>query len=245
MAIISPESPITAGNKQLVIRPNRLPDRLRYPILYTHGAGSGPDANMAYGNARRRTQLVADAGITGVCSDFGGPFTWGNSLAMETMTDAYNWLQSQPGVKPGKVLIAGGSMGGLNALAWTAANPDKVAAVSTYIPVLNPSQIHDRNLGGYAASIDSAYGDSWDTATLRATRDPLYMAGQGKYAGIPIRIHYGLQDTLCLPENPPAFKQAVGGDLVTINGVQGGHAEVTELQIDRHQERDWLLSYST
>ena len=245
MAIIQGStSEITAGQSQLIIRPPRYPATPRYGLLITHGAGSGPDANMAYGNARQRTQLVSDAGITAVSADYGGPHTWGNGAAMQAMTDAYNWLQTQPGVKPGKVGICGGSMGGQNALVWAAANPGKAAYISTYIPVINPSQIHDQNLGGYAGVIDAAYGGTWSTPAQRATRDPLYMAQNGAFKGLPIRIHYGLQDNLCQPQNVTAFAAAVGPNVIT-NGVQGGHQESTELQIDRRAERDWMLTYST
>lgn len=236
---------ITAGERQIVIRPKVIPAVPKYPILYTHGAGARADANMDYGNASLRTALVADAGITGVSADFGGTQTWGNDTAMAAMTAAFNWLQTQPGVKPGKVALAGGSMGGLNALAWAAANPTKVTCVNAYIPVLNPSEIHDLNLThqgtGYAQFVDQAYPPGWVTADRRATKDPLYMAGLGRYAGIPIRIHFGLQDGLCRPENAWAFRERVGTN-VELFPITGGHEEATELQINRYVERDYILS---
>lgn len=250
MAVVQvAEGLITTGERQIVIRPNRVPVVPRYGVIYTHGAGARADAMSTYANAHIRTQLIADAGITAVSGDYGGTQTWGNDTAMAAMTAAYNYLQTQPGVKPGKVAIIGGSMGGLNALVWAAANPTKVSAISIYIPVMSPSEIHDQNLVhggvGYAQYVDMGYGgQGWVTATYRATKDPLYMAQQGAYKNLPIRIHYGLQDALCLPANPPAFKTAVGGNLVTINGVTGGHEEATELQIDRVAERDYILQYS-
>lgn len=233
---------ITAGETQILIEP-RLRGPALYPILYTHGAGARADALGTYGGAAVRTRLVAEAGLTGISADFGGTQTWGNDAAMSAMTDAYNWLQKQPGIRRGKVILAGGSMGGLNALVWAAANRDKVAAVSVYIPVLNPSQIHDEDVQGYAQFIDASYPPGWDTTTRRSTRDPLYMAEQGKYAGLPIQLHYGKSDAICLPENVRPFAEAVGDTCETF-GYTGGHNEATENQIDRVAETAFILKHA-
>lgn len=234
---------ITALERQILIRPKNNITVPRYPILYTHGAGAQADAMLEYGNACHRTQKVADRGIVGVSGDFGGTQTWGNDKAQAAMTDAFNWLQTQPGVKPGKVAIAGGSMGGLNALVWAAANPTKVSCISIYIPVLNPSQIHDQNLSGYAGAIDGCYPPSGWTDALKPTKDPLHMAGLGKYdTGIPMKIHFGLQDALCLPENAWAFCERVA----TAEAIPftGGHEQATELQVDRDAEANFIFQNS-
>lgn len=232
---------ITAGEKQVIIRPINQTGP-RYGLLYTHGAGSGPDALMDYGGAGKRTSAVADGGVTAVSADFGGPQTWGNDKAMSALTAAYNWLQTQPGVKPGKVVLCGGSMGGLNALVWAAANRDKVAAISIYIPVLDVVGIHANNLGGYRATIDSCYTGGWVPA-LAATKDPLTMAKAGKYAGIPIRLYHGLRDPLCLSSKAVEFAAAVGANVIR-TPLDYGHEERSELQVDRVQESEWILSYA-
>lgn len=233
---------ISSGEKELIIRPKIVPSVPKYPVLYSHGAGSGPDAMTDYGNATVRTMLVADQGQIGISSDVGGPQTWGNTAAMSSLTAKYNWLQTQPGVKTGKVILCGGSMGGLNSLVWAAANPTKVAAVSVYIPVLNPTEIHSLNLSGYAGVIDSCYPPSGWQLSLRATKDPMYMAAMGKYDGMDIRIHYGLNDVLCLPHNPPEFGALV--DTAEIIGIDGGHEETTEKGIDRYAEAQFILEHA-
>ena len=241
------DSLITAGEMQIHMRPKTVPAVPLYPIIYTHGAGARADAMDEYGGAARRSRLVHDAGITGISGDFGGRQTWGNDTAMAAMTAAYNWLQGKPGVKNGKVILCGGSMGGLNALVWAAANPTKVACVSIYIPVLNPSEIHDLNLThqgvGYAQFVDQSYPpNGWNTALLRATKDPLFMAGMGKYTGIPIRLHFGLNDGLCRPESAWEFGRRV--PTAELFPILGGHEESTELQIDREDEVDFMLRYA-
>lgn len=234
---------ITPGDLEIVIRPKYTPTVPRYGILYTHGAGGTADALIDYGHATHRTRYAADAGFTAISSDWGGPQTWGNQVAMDALTAGYNYLQNQPGVKPGKVFISGGSMGGLNALNWAARNPTKVAGLSIYIPVIDMAGIHDQNLSGYASYIDNAYASlgGWDTATMASTWSPLHEAAAGKYAGIPIRINYGLQDPLCLPDRPPQFKDLVGSN-VELFPFTGGHSEDTEIQVDRVAEVEFYKS---
>lgn len=233
---------ITAGEQQIIIRPSNQRGA-RYGVLYTHGAGSGPDALMDYGGAGGRTQALADGGLTAVSADFGGPQTWGNDKAMTALTAAYNWLQTQPGVKPGKVILSGGSMGGLNALVWAAANPGKVACLSIYIPVLDVNGIHADNLGGYRATIDSCYTGGWNPTAMAATKDPLTMAKAGKFAGMPIRLYHGLRDPLCLATKAKEFAAAVGPNVIRTE-LAYGHEERSESQIDRVVESEWILSYA-
>lgn len=239
---------LMAAERQFTVFPNHRPSRPRYPVIYTHGAGSGADAMKGYARANYRTRIFGDAGLTAVSGDFGGQQTWGNDRAMAAMKDAFDWLQYQPGVRRGKAALVGGSMGGLNAFVFAAMYPELVSCISAYIPVISPAQIHDRHLvfqgKDYAQYVDMGYAPGGWVDALKPTKDPLHMAGLGKYAGIPILIHYGLQDPLCLPENVPEFQRRVGGNLVTIRGLQGGHEEATELQVDREAERDYVLSYS-
>lgn len=233
---------ITPGDLEIIIKPKYVPDAPKYGVLYTHGAGGTADALIDYGRATHRTRMAADAGFMAISSDWGGPQTWGNQVAMNALTAGYNYLQTQPGVKRGKVFISGGSMGGLNALNWAGKNPSKVAGISIYIPVIDMAGIHDTNLGGYASYVSNAYG-GWDTATMAYEWNPLHQAAIGRYANIPIRINYGLQDPLCLPDRPVQFKSLVGNN-VELFGFTGGHAEVTERQVDRFAEVEFYKKYT-
>lgn len=235
---------ITPGDLEIVIQPKYVPASPKYGIMYTHGAGGTADALIEYAKATHRTRMAADAGFTAVSSDWGGPQTWGNQVAMNALTAGYNFLQTQPGVKPGKVIIAGGSMGGLNALNWASRNPTKVACVSIYIPVIDMAGIHDNNLSGYASYVDAAHGGNWDTATMAYTWNPLHQAEIGKYAGLPIRLHYGTTDPLCLPERALEFAQLVGSN-VQLRPLYGGHDESGEIQVDRVAEVEFFKEHGS
>lgn len=232
---------ITDGDSEIVIRPKYRPSAPKYGIMYTHGAGGTADALIAYANATHRTRMAADAGFTAVSSDWGGPQTWGNQRAMDTLTAGYNYLQTQSDVKPGKVIIAGGSMGGLNALNWASRNPSKIACVSIYIPVIDMAGIHDNNLSNYASFIRNAHG-GWNTATMANTWSPLHQARLGKFANIPIRLHYGTTDPLCLPEKAIEFAETVGSN-VQLRPLYGGHNEAGEIQVDRVSEVEFFIEH--
>jgi acetyl esterase/lipase len=232
----------TPGERQIIVQPRDGRAPARYPALYTHGAGSGADIYQNYGHQTVTVNNLARDGVLGFSGDFGGAQTWGNAAAMGAMTAAYNWLQPQRGVKTGKVVIHGGSMGGLNALVWAAANRDKVAAVSLEIPVLDLTGIHAGNISGFAAIIDAAYGGAYVAGTMGPSKDPLTLAAAGAFNELPILVNYGDSDAICLPAKAEQFlslvPSAVGFEL------SGGHAESTQLQVDRQYQTEFLLSHA-
>lgn len=234
---------ITSGEMQILIDPSSDQDLKRYPILYTHGAGSNADALNNYGRSGIRMNYVADSGVYGISADFGGPQTWGNDAAINSMSAAYNYAMARGKSKSGKVALCGGSMGGLNALVWAARNPEKVSCISVYIPVIDLVGIWENNISGFRSLIDNAYG-GWNTGAMAATNDPLTMAKNGHFKNIPILINYGSTDEICLPEKTETFAAYVGSN-VTMNKLVGGHAESTENQIDRISESEFILRYST
>lgn len=226
----------------ILIAPNFIPGLARYPILYTHGAGSNADALKNYGSSGVRLNYVADGGVYGVSADYGGPQTWGNDVAISAMDAAYNYLMSHSKTKKGKVALCGGSMGGLNALVWAAANPDKVSCMSIYIPVIDLVGIWENNISGFRSLIDTAHG-GWNTGSMASRKDPLTMAKEGKFKNFPILINYGSTDQICLPEKTEAFAAYVGSN-VTMHKLAGGHAESTENQVDRLAESEFILENS-
>lgn len=232
---------INQDDREIIIRPKYNPEVPKAGIMYTHGAGGTADALIEYAKATHRTRMAADAGFLAISADWGGPQTWGNQGAMNALTRGFNYLQNESIVKPGKVIIAGGSMGGLNALNWAARNPEKIACLSIYIPVVDMAGIHDNNLSNYASFIRNAHG-GWNTATMADTWSPLHQARLGKFANMPIRLHYGTTDPLCLPEKAIEFAETVG-DNVQLRPLIGGHNESGEIQVDRVSEVEFFLEH--
>lgn len=243
LATISTSGIANPGQKEITVRPRMIPDLPRYGGLVVHGAGSGPDILKGYGNSQERTAAVADGGMTCFSGEFAGTQTWGNDAMLETMDRAYKWLQSQAGVKRGKVILMGGSMGGLNVLNWAYRNPEKVAAISMHIPVLNLEEIRQGFLGGLRPFINSAYPGGYDTVMSGPARDPIKLARAGEFKNFPILIHYGTTDAICRPASAIEFARLVG-DNVTALPIVGGHEESAELKIDRKMESAWILKYA-
>lgn len=234
---------VTAGEKEIVCRPRYIPELPRYPGMVVHGAGSGPDILMGYGNSQERTAALADGGMLCFSGEFAGTQSWGNDRMLRTLDDTYNWLQGQTGVKKGKVVLMGGSMGGLNVLNWAYRNPEKVACISMHIPVLNLDEIHRGNLGGLRPFIDSAYNGGYNSATMGAARDPMMLARAGEFKNFPILMHYGTTDAICLPGSATQFAGIVGSNVIA-RPIVGGHNETAELRIDRAYESVWILNYA-
>lgn len=234
---------ITATQWQVVSQPlDRGLIPFRYPMLSPHGAGGDYSVAGNYGNQALVAKTLTTRGVVDITADYGGPHTWGNNASMQAMTDAYNYLQTQTEAKKGKVLLRGGSMGGLTALVWAAANPTKVAAICIDLPVLDLEDIWWGNYGGYKADINAAYGGAY-TAAMSATKSPLRMAQSGVYfdLGIPMLIHYGTTDALCLPVKTQEFISLVPSAIGV--PVVGGHSDSTYLKIDRERQIDFMSAY--
>lgn len=235
---------ITPNERQVIGRPMSPPTDPRYPLLLTHGAGATADLQGNYGNASVTYNSLSDGyGIWLLSTDTGGTQTWGNTAAMAAMDQAFAWLQNQSGVKRGKVAIAGGSMGGINALVWAAANPEKVSCISIYIPVINLTDIWANNRGGFRDIINGCYAGAYDPQTMESFKSPYAIADSGIYRNIPILINYGKTDGLCLPEYARGFADKVGPNVIAIER-SGGHEWITEAAIDRQQEIAFIEKYS-
>jgi pimeloyl-ACP methyl ester carboxylesterase len=174
---------------------------------------------------------VARNGHNAVAADAGGPQTWGNQAAIDGAQRSYVKVQTMPGTKPGKVFLIGASMGGLTALNWAAANPDKVAGIVLIIPVINVNDVKINNRGGYASLVNAAHGGNYDETTQGATKNPATMKHAGKFAGIPILLYYGLTDTVCVPAEAEAFASVVGPNVETV-ALNSGHDNASYLAVD-------------
>lgn len=232
---------VTANERQIIIAPSQTISIPKYPVMLTHGAGSGADVGVNYGNQTVMVNNLARSGVVSISADYGGPQTWGNDRAMLSMTETFNYLQTRSDVRKGKVSIHGGSMGGLNALVWASANLDKVACLSLEIPVIDLLGIWRYNISGFQSIINGAYGGLFNVG-LASTKDPLTMAFNGVFKNIPILVNYGDTDAICIPEKTEEFLTYLS--MGTGNKLSGGHAESTQLKVNRKQQHDYILGYS-
>lgn len=234
---------ITPNEWQIVSQPldrGLIPDR--YPMITGHGAGGDYSVAGNYGNQAIVPKVLTTKGVIDITADYGGPSTWANDKSMSAMTDAYNYLQNSTEAKKGKVLLRGGSMAGLQALVWAAANPTKVAAICIDLPVLDLEEIWWADFGGYKASINAAYTGGYKVE-LSPTKSPLRMAQAGVFydLNIPMLIHYGTTDALCLPAKAEEFVSLIPSAVGV--AVTGGHADATYLKIDRERQIDFMMEH--
>lgn len=240
------ENLFAAGDSGLIVRPKFYANPPLPGVLNIHGAG-GNSVNCQDTIGRQNLLLreVVTQGRVLVNGDWGGPETWGNDLAMARISMGYNTLQSLYGVKSGKVALLGGSMGGLNALVWAAANPTLVSCIVTVIPVIDLNDVVTGNRGGYGSTASAAYSGGWSQAVYGATHNPLTMASAGRYAQIPILAFYGTADLLCLPSKLLEFAAAVGSSVTLVPIAGLGHSYDTWSAMDHDQVAAFLAQYAT
>ena len=134
----------------------------------------------------------------------GGGKTWGNATATARVGAAIAQLQSAAyGAAPGKVILLGESMGGINALNYAKANLANVAALVGIVPVLGLLDIYNNNRGGGAPDITLAHGGAPPAAADPSTNPALW-------AGLPMQLWASAGDTICLLSVAQAFAAAAG-----------------------------------
>lgn len=220
---------VRSGESDLVIAQEQIIPARR-GVIYVHGAEGSP-GSLAWtalpgrwptinAVARRSTVLI---------SDLGGNATWGNDTGINSITGAWNYLKTLPGVANDRVSLLCQSMGANNGVPWAAANPALVDRIVLMIPVTNTLDMRDNS--SYKNDINAAYGGSYSESTHGPTHNPLTIAKAGKLAGIPIQLWYGATDTLCKPEFALQFAAAVG-PTCELRRMNGGHAEETVGNMD-------------
>jgi predicted esterase len=235
---------LSAGEAHIELYPKVKPSVLKPGVLNLHGASGDAWTVIGWLNDSKpgTPNYVARNGQTGISADAGGPQTWGNQAAIDGAQRSYTRLQIMRGVKPGKVFLIGASMGGLTALNWAAANPDKIAGIVLIIPVINLNDIKVNNRGGYASLVNAAYGGNYDQATQGATKNPQTMAAAGKYSGIPILLYYGLTDTTCVPAEATTFASTVGSNVETV-ALNSGHDNNSYHAVDNQRIIDFFNAH--
>jgi pimeloyl-ACP methyl ester carboxylesterase len=223
-----------AGEKSLRVVPKYYrPNNTRTGVIFAHGHGGDALQARDGANAPGLNAIIEAIGENGnpvLSCDFAGN-SWGNATASARMNDAYALLQGSMGAKAGKVIVIGYSMGHVVVANWAAANPTKVAGIVGLLPVCDMADIYAQS--NYVGSINTAYGGSYNNATLGGTNNPLVMANAGKFATIPWKGYSIADDTIATYSKVQAMATAVGanGSIVTLAG-SGGHGNATLAKVD-------------
>lgn len=234
---------ITSGDGYVALYPKFYKkDNTKMGILFVHG-NTGTAANVIDGNIIQITTAIANAGYPVLSCDFGGPTTWGNTTAINTIAAAKTYLQSTMGAKAGKIILVGQSAGGLLSLNWASTNLANIAAFVGLMPVVNLTDVHTNNRGGVASQINTAYGGSYSEAAFGAARNPQTMATNGLYAGLPMMIYSSVSDTIVLDSIVTTFVNTANVT-ATRYSIAGGHDNATFASIPTANILSFIATYS-
>lgn len=181
-------------------------------VLRQHGAGSSYREGMVLASRYSLlTRALTDAGLAVLFVDAsdlasGG---WGNAAAVARLDSAWTWAKANLPIKTDKCVILGQSAGNVWGLNWARANSSQVAAIASYIGVMDLQDVRDNNRSNLASGIDLAHsGVSGTPPPDYSTISPVNYAAD--LAAIPQRHYYSTDDTVSLPSTLDAYLAAGG-----------------------------------
>ena len=163
-------------------------------VQWSHGfSGTYKDLEGGYTQGTRFLSLAMDRGWVVSVGDDGGPSHWSKPIAMKVHRSHYAYAADRWNIE--RVLLAGGSMGGLTTLNLLGNDViPKVAATAVIVSVVD---LPAMTTTGYSDYVYPAWGVS-NVPDLTAAIQGLDPARDDpqKWAGKPIWINAGTQDTL-------------------------------------------------
>lgn len=189
-------------------------------VLLVRGWG----ANALYWANQRLPYELVTRGYACAAQDLGGTATWGNNTFLTAMDSVMTYMDA----RWDKVHVVAVSMGATDVLNWTRRNPGRVGGVALIAPVVQLDAFHDRDGGGLATSIETAYGGAAGYEAALPQRDPMRFAKQ-IYSGDTIGVWYSSDDTTVVSSEPIGFANDARAMLYgqgavghTIDGVRAG-----------------------
>jgi pimeloyl-ACP methyl ester carboxylesterase len=146
------------------------------------------------------------------------------------------------GYTTGNVMLRGVSMGGLNALAWAAAHPDRVGAMAVYVPALSLEYMWDN--ASYRSSVEAAWGTSGKSATMAASADADPYRNMGDYSdfGDRVLLLADTADTDVGYARQVEFADTIGATFVQSVGLGHGLWPIGDAYDEFDQVRTWALA---
>jgi len=223
---------VTAGERDLLLVPRtRGAGRDLPPVVFCHGAGGSALSwadPAAPGTTAAARGLVARTGLAGIAADLGGD-TWGNATGIARIDAARTCAARLLGCRPDRMVLVGGSMGGLLAYAYAQARSDQVAGIVAVGPVTDLPELRARDPLGLAASVDLAWGVSPGVplpAAADVTRDPAGLHG------VPLAVYYSSGDTVVPASTVLPFAASAAADpVVDLGPVDHGDAQWAALPL--------------
>jgi hypothetical protein len=233
-----------AAEQQIVFSGERLREG-SVPVIMCHGYNvtclafvntSGDAPVPAEWHTSRGLGLV---NAFGLAIDAGGLSTWGRDDVVATggaIDDAVAWAATNYGTSTDKVALYGTSMGACNVLGWAWRNPSKVQAIACTIPLLGLDSLHDRNVLGFGAVIEAAYGGVAGYNAAQASHDPLQNMGLIAPFGDRTHLFYSPTDLITPGSEVDQFVAGTGCEATNVGN--NGHTLATW---NPQMVLDWLV----
>lgn len=185
-------------------------DRIEAPRLRSR---SRPFLLVAPGNF---TALLGDTWITqGPAIRAAGwrtyqpsvPLLVGNATSTARMADAVTGAVAD-GAAAVPPLIIGASNGATAALQYAVAHD--VAGLVLMLPAIDMAYIYANDVGGFRSDIEAAWGITYP-APLPDAANPLWLAEQGAFDGVPMQVWYASNDPISIGDGTAvaSFQAAV------------------------------------
>lgn len=143
---------------------------------------------------------------------FAPEWTWGNDTAITRISDLWTYAQANHGFSASKVHLFGVSMGGPCVLNWAKANPTKVASIALCLPAVDIQDIEDN---GRATTI-SVPAPSTAFGNARPDNAHTPARNAASFSGMPMKIWYSTNDTVCVPSTVTTFAAGCGATLQSL-----------------------------
>jgi hypothetical protein len=194
------------------------------PVIYCHGYGG---VSFSCTNSSFTGQYPLFNALASQFAVAAGDFSsnaWGNPTAVGNVGSVQTWMQSTMGAASGKIALVGVSMGCDTALNYAKANPSNVACVVCVLPAINVNDFAANNTGGYASSVNTAYGGTYSDSTNGPTSNPYHYAASFP-TSIPVHLYYSTADTVALPTYVTTFISNCASATGTVVSTTLNHSE--------------------
>lgn len=211
----------TGTESFISIVPTTLAWKSKPVVVACHGASGTEEQMLGTWPAYPRAVILAivAAGFP-VIAPYAGGNAWGNTTAMDRITEAVAYARANLGASSAPAVLIGISMGGCNVLNWAKRNRVDTACVVGVVPVSDVTDIHTNNRSGLTGQINTAYS-TWTEASRGADHNPATFAA-ADLAGLHYQAWGATSDTTCLPATVAAICTSIG-PTATYAEVAGDH----------------------
>lgn len=205
-------------------------------VLYCHGLNGRAWHAASYPNPEFR--LITDEGFPIGAFDLGGPATWGNDTAIDSIDPAAAYMQGAPlEAVDGPFILWAGSMGTLVALNYLREFPANLIAVGVGLPALSLQNLRDQ--AALTASVEAAFGGNAGYTAALATHNPIAATAEIAALEVPLKLWGSSDDDVCPPDIVAQFVDETGCEFESLGAT--GHTVPASAA---RGIADWLASHA-